>query len=339
MKKLIILSISLFLFLFCSAQQPVADTVVVELAKSSKLTLTIHDRDDLELLRHYDFQGLFDDILSQLEDEQEIVEEEELENIDEVDMEAEDDFDEEYEDEENDDDEDEEYGDFEDDEDEEDCDDVENWGDRISGSLDLGIGNYLSPTGFPDEEGAQYAVKPWGSWYVGFGSIYHMRVTESFKVDWGLGLSFYNFKFEDEKTLLTETATGVEFSRDTRDFVFLKSKLSVNYINLSVLPMVEFGRYLDGHGNWKGHKRNFRIGAGVYGGYRLHSYTKQKYEVADEVEKEKNKDNFYLNNLRYGLRFQFGIHDVDFFFNYDLNTLFAEDRGPKLNAYSFGLVF
>src|SRR5688500_20197334 len=79
MKKIIFTSISLFIFLVCAAQQPAADTVVVELAKSSKLMLTIHDREDIELLRHYDFQGLFDDILSQLEEEDD-VDAEEIEN-------------------------------------------------------------------------------------------------------------------------------------------------------------------------------------------------------------------------------------------------------------------
>lgn len=339
MKKIIFTSLSLFIYLVCSAQQPAADTVVVELAKSSKLMLTIHDRDDIELLRHYDFQGLFDDILSQLEDDTDTELDEDDQEIefefDEADVDINVDQDDEDEDEyEND-----EYGDA-DEIDIDDDEDTENWGDRISGNLDLGLGNYLSSSGFPDEEGAQYAVKPWGSWYLALGTIYHMRVNEAFKVEWGLGFSMYNFKFEDERTLLTENATGVEFTRDTRDFVFLKSKLSVNYINFSVLPMIEFGHFMeDDDGNWKGHRRNFRIGAGVYGGYRLHSFTKQKYEVDGDVEKEKNKDNFYLNNLRYGLRFQFGIRDVDFFFNYDLNSLFAEDRGPELNAYSFGIIF
>ena len=30
---------------------------------------------------------------------------------------------------------------------------------------------------------------------------------------------------------------------------------------------------------------------------------------------------------------------TDLFFNYDLNELFAEGKGPKLNAFSFGVIF
>ena len=58
-----------------------------------------------------------------------------------------------------------------------------------------------------------------------------------------------------------------------------------------------------------------------------------------DKEKEKDHDNFYLNNLRYGIRFQIGVRSTDLFVNYDMNELFATDRGPKLNAISFGIIF
>ena len=77
----------------------------------------------------------------------------------------------------------------------------------------------------------------------------------------------------------------------------------------------------------------------MYGGYRLASYTKQVFDDGDRERKQINHDNFYLNNLRYGVRFQFGVFDTDFFINYDLNDLFREGKGPELNAYSFGIVF
>jgi hypothetical protein len=36
---------------------------------------------------------------------------------------------------------------------------------------------------------------------------------------------------------------------------------------------------------------------------------------------------------------QIGFKGTDFFFNYDMNELFAENKGPKLNAFSFGVSF
>jgi len=34
-----------------------------------------------------------------------------------------------------------------------------------------------------------------------------------------------------------------------------------------------------------------------------------------------------------------GYGEVDIFVNYDISTLFAENRGPELNAITFGLSF
>jgi hypothetical protein len=84
---------------------------------------------------------------------------------------------------------------------------------------------------------------------------------------------------------------------------------------------------------------SFRIGVGPYAGYRIDSYTKQVLEIGGDEQKPKDHDNFYLNNIRYGLRTQIGFQDIDLFFNYDLNELFIENKGPKLNAFSFGVTF
>lgn len=76
------------------------------------------------------------------------------------------------------------------------------------------------------------------------------------------------------------------------------------------------GMFFDGR-----HSESVRFGAGPYAGYLINSYSKQVYKENGDKEKDRNHDNFYLNNIRYGVRFQFGFRDVDLFFNYDLNEL------------------
>src|SRR5689334_4092399 len=46
---------------------PKHDTVIVALTPSSKVTFTIGDHADLETLKHYNFQALFEDIITKLE--------------------------------------------------------------------------------------------------------------------------------------------------------------------------------------------------------------------------------------------------------------------------------
>ena len=58
-----------------------------------------------------------------------------------------------------------------------------------------------------------------------------------------------------------------------------------------------------------------------------------------DKKKEKDHGTYQMNNFRYGLRLQLGFKDTDLFFNYDLNELFVSGKGPKLNAFSFGVSF
>ena len=89
---------------------------------------------------------------------------------------------------------------------------------------------------------------------------------------------------------------------------------------------------------WENDGELFRIGLGPYIGYRISSHSKLVYKD-DGREKEKDRDSFYLNNFRYGARLQIGYRSTDLFFNYDINELFEEGKGPKLNAFSFGVIF
>ena len=206
-------------------------------------------------------------------------------------------------------------------------------------NIDLGMNNYLQKGQFPTGSPAElYTVKPWGSWYVGLNSILRTRVSRKLFLEWGGGVSWYNFKFENYKTVISKDDNGVIFSQDPRDLDFQKSKLTVAYVNISAIPVFDFGdngrksTFFDGH-----HSSSFRIGFGPYAGYRLDSYSKQMWYEDGEKHKSHDHDSFYLDNFRYGLRLQLGFRDTDIFFNYDLNELFLASKGPQLNAISFGI--
>lgn len=222
-------------------------------------------------------------------------------------------------------------------------------------NIDLGMNNYLENGSFPNDNNADYAVKPWGSWYVGLNNIYNTHIGGKFFLDWGGGVSWYNFKYEDPSIRVSETLTlpgMVDFDPLIDPTIDpIKSKLTATYINFMVVPMIDFSYKTgkvdneDETGNvvsrrWirKTHD-GFRFGVGPYVGYRIDSYTKVVFEdEGGDKDKDRDKDNFYLNNFRYGLRAQIGFDDVDLFFQYDMNELFSEGRGPQLNALSFGFI-
>jgi hypothetical protein len=329
---------SLFLAgsLLSQAQIKPADTVVIRVGEASKIVVTVQHKKDLETMKQYDFQKLMTALLAKLEAKDtaanlapasEYLNQQPPPETNITD-ENEDTTEEVY------------YP-------RERVTTYTGRGERRyrrrtyhSINFDLGTNNYLSNGKFPDQDNSLYTVKPWGSWYVGINSTQRTRLTGKFFVEWALGVSWYNFKFQDQQTILSKDENSVIFSSDSRDADFKKSKLTATFINASLVPMIDFGgnrrkpSFFDGY-----NASSFRIGAGPYVGYRIDSYSRQVFTEDGDKRKPRNHDNFYLNNLRYGLRLQVGFDDVDFFFNYDLNELFIENKGPQLNAFSFGVTF
>ncbi|HMI64530.1 MAG TPA: hypothetical protein VK517_00730 [Cyclobacteriaceae bacterium] len=320
------------------AQNKPADSVVIRVGEASKVIFAIHDKKDLETLKHYDFQALMDDMITKLEKKdstqltrhagsylKDSVKESRTRQTQTVSS----------------------------------PDSSRNWTKRTMNhwnrrtyhafNMDLGTNNYLSNGKFPDQTNQPYAVRPWGSWYVALNSVQRTHVAGKFFLEWGVGVSWYNFKFQNDMTVLSKNDNGVSFLQDNRSFDFIKSKLTATYLNATFVPMIDFGKggkkttLFDGsrvdfssRGN---HSSAFRIGVGPYAGYRIDSYAKQSYRDQGDKHRDHDHDTFYLNTIRYGARLQMGFRDVDLFFNYDMNNLFVDNKGPKVNAFSFGVTF
>ncbi len=342
MNKLLSLLMMLVLVIqsYSFAQGKPDDSVIIRVGDSSKVVVSIHDKKDLETLKHYDFQSLMNDLIAKLENRDTIEQakssnsylkdtpkEESAKSV--PTLSASDTSREQWRNKRR-----------------------KHWNKRTyhSFNVDFGTNNYLSNGKFPDQSNALYTVRPWGSWYVALNSIQRTHVAGKFFLEWGMGVSWYNFKFQNAQTVISKTDNFVVFDVDNRNFDFIKSKLTATYLNASLVPVLDFGRggrkttifdgsrvdFSSGNGS---HSSSFRIGVGPYVGYRIGSYSKQTYKSDGELHREHNSDNFYLNNIRYGMRLQLGFSDVDLFFNYDLNNLFVDTKGPKLNAFSFGVTF
>lgn len=337
-----------------------SDTVEILFGNNSKIIVVVDSKEDLEKIQQYDVNAMLKELNLKIEEtgSKDILVIEDPTGkkylkdtaIVYTDHSAHDEFG----DEEND----EEYVDEDDGNDEEDNHD--DWWSRKYGDkdktfrskrtvhrsvVDFGVNNYLEHGKFPDEDNQPYTVKPFGSWYVALGSTFQTHITGPLAVEWGGNVSWYNFKYQDASQIISEGTNGVEWiPSSAADPV--KSKLTVSYINASLVPVLDFGynkrstvkddgsssKYLDHDGN------KFRIGFGGYAGYKIDSYSKFVYKD-DGKNKDRNHDGYYLENFRYGLRFVMGYDDMDLFINYDLNDLFHEGRGPQLNAFSFGISF
>ena len=326
------------------------DTIEVHFGDKGKILIQVDSKEDLEALKEYDINTMLEDIdvptKEEMNDEEKVIIQddqgtqylkdsvEEDEEFRELENEFSGDANTEYT-------ESKEYN-------------YERKAKRYSGSkttfvsaLDFGINNYLENGNFPDQNNEQYTVRPWGSWYVGIMPTWQTHITGKFALDYGAGISWYNFKFQDPRTKLIKGDDGVIFDQWDVELQSSKSKLTVAHLNAHFVPMFDFGYrtskkvYDDGFVQKKTRfRRNgFRIGVGAYVGTRIDTYQKLVWRGTGNKSKLRERDDFYVNRLRYGARFILGFSEVDIFVNYDMSTLFAENRGPELNAITFGLSF
>jgi hypothetical protein len=208
-------------------------------------------------------------------------------------------------------------------------------------NFEIGMNNYLQNGDFPDTNDEPFTVKPWGSWVVGITNTNRTRILGPIFLDWGGGVNWNNFKFQNASTRILKGDSYTMIFNDTSLADPVKSKLTTTYINAYFVPMINFGRSGRKRDifHWGNFDNALRIGAGAYVGYRVDSYAKNVWKEIDKKRSNRNNDSFFLNNLRYGVRARFGFQSLDFFVDYDMNELFIEGKGPKLNPFSFGIIF
>ncbi|EON75359.1 hypothetical protein ADIS_4063 [Lunatimonas lonarensis] len=200
-------------------------------------------------------------------------------------------------------------------------------------SMDLGINTYFEDGSIPSPA-EPYSVKGWGSWNVNLNWMASQKISQGAYWDFGLGVHWYNFKFNNTGYQPRTTDMGVDFlpRPDVNGF---KSKISASYLTAMTLFKYDFGKRYE-----KG-RDGIRVGIGPYAGYRLGGRSKFVYRELEGSGRRKIKEGAggYLNNFRVGLRGEFGFRSVTFFSTYDFNSLFHPDLGPSVSPMSFGIVF
>ncbi|WNB18641.1 hypothetical protein [Marivirga arenosa] len=198
----------------------------------------------------------------------------------------------------------------------------------------IGLNNYLNNNNqFPDNDNKEYSLDPITSWTYGIHSNHVFRTGDYVRFKFQFGLQWNNFALSDNRYQITKGGEKVDLvdTEVTRpDISPERSKLNITYLNLNFIPMFHLGKSSDA----------FRFGAGPFGSYRIGSKSKFKY---NDNGKDVVKNNFYINNWKYGVKAQIGWKGIDLFATYDLSPIFIEDRGPEadypLRAISFGVIF
>ncbi|MCY7357948.1 MAG: hypothetical protein LH609_10880, partial [Rudanella sp.] len=198
---------------------------------------------------------------------------------------------------------------------------------RVKTDFLLGLNTLMSPTNSLVYDPNRYELRPVGSRF--FGISFGQRPTlikgknARLSLHYALELNWNNFMFDNNVTV-TRGTNRVEFTDIQQPIE--KTKLTIGNLQLPVVPRMTFYNH-DG-------RRVAHIGFGGYVGYRIDSYTMVKYGRKDKV---RDHDQFFQNDLRYGLMAHLGILRTNFFVKYDLNPIFQMGKGPNVRALSFGI--
>lgn len=201
--------------------------------------------------------------------------------------------------------------------------------------LEVGLNNYLTPDNSlvlpPGEEYMDLNTGKSWNWNlnvadfgIGLGTNYIGLVS-------GLGFEFINYNFNGQNSIMKENGTGniVEYVPPYAGNI-TKSKMNITYMTVPLL--MEFQIPV-------GRSDRIHFSAGVIGGLKLWSNTKIKYTEAGDKSKEKNKSDFNLSPLRWGVTARAGYGGVAIFANYYMTPLFKNGMGPELYPFSIGLAF
>lgn len=313
---------------------PESDTIIIKFGKNSQIVLYIDNKKDLEKISQYDINRMLQDLnmsITEMDDSTQVltIEDESgskyLKDTTIVITKIEPDND---------------WDDNNWDDDDDDRRNRYNPRSRYFFNIDMGLNNYLEDGSFPNGN-ELHALNPLGSWYWTFGPTFRTHLFGPVFIDLGMNAAMNVYRFENPKTRLNKTATGVAFTEDSNVVAHLKSKLTTWHIQAKAIPMVAFGsNSRKGWRLWNHIDKGVRFGVGPYAGYRIWSRTKYTYDEGGDKKKDKNKSNFLLNDIRYGVRGQFGFKGIDLFVEYDLSEMYQENSGaPVLQRMQFGITF
>lgn len=149
-----------------------------------------------------------------------------------------------------------------------------------------------------------------------------------FGVVTSLRLEFYNYVF-DNNSSIRKDENGIIVPRAYTQELD-KSKLVASYFSIPLLLEYQFPAALS-------RKKRMWIAAGVIGSIKLSSHTKVKYREDGDRRKDKSRDDFNINVLRYSLTARMGYSGFYVYGNYSPVPFFEKNKGPELYPFSVGI--
>lgn len=184
-------------------------------------------------------------------------------------------------------------------------------------TLELGLNSALSAP-------KKFDAALWGSRTANIYYQYEFRIMESkFSIVPGIGLSLERFKFKNGAIMGYDEDDSLKLllPAETPMTGLKKSQLVTNYLEIPL--ELRFSTNPSDPG------RSFKVSVGGRIGYMYDSFNKIKYKDTDgETKQLKDKQDWNLTKLRYGVYGKLGLGNFNLFGYYNLTPLFEAGKGP-----------
>jgi hypothetical protein len=155
----------------------------------------------------------------------------------------------------------------------------------------------------------------------------NLGITRHFGLVTAIGINFNNYRFDGNNTIMVDGEGIVTPAYPADPIRYEKSKLATVY---GFIPVMLELQVPVSHGS------TINLGAGVIGAVKLGSHTKVVY-FDDGKQKDKNRDDFSLNVLRYGVTARAGYEMVQVYGTCYLSPMFENGKGPELYPFEIGI--
>ena len=145
-----------------------------------------------------------------------------------------------------------------------------------------------------------------------------------------IGLNFNKYRFDGNNSITKDENGVIGPSYPEAGIVYSKSKLATTYATLPII--------LEGQIPLANSRRTINMGAGIIGAVKLGSHTKVIY-YNNGKQKEKRKDDFSLNTLRWGATARLGYEFFQVYGTCYFTSMFEKGKGPELYPFEVGIAF
>lgn len=195
--------------------------------------------------------------------------------------------------------------------------------------LEMGINNYVNGDWSMNVDPSYMDLNTGRSWNFNLNFMeYGIGLgTDKIGLVTGLGIEWMNYHFDGNNIIVENDAGLIEELPITTGAV-QRAKFQTTY--LTVPALLEFQVPVG--------KKRLYLSGGVVGGVKIGSKTKVVYTVNGDKQKDKAKDDFNLNSLRYGFTARLGYRGLKMYATYYPMSLFETGKGTGGDAlYPFAV--